>query len=47
MLLLSSTDIFQNELFQKILSETLAISVKGLYPDQDRQKVITYVKVGR
>ena len=40
MLLLSSADFFQNSLFQKIISGTLAIGVSNnLDPDQDLQNV--------
>ena len=39
MLLLSSAELFQNQLFQKILSGTLSDLSNSLDPDQDRQNV--------
>ena len=38
MLLMSSADVFQNDIFQKILSGTLSKS-NGLDPDQERHFV--------
>ena len=39
MLLLSSAELFQNQLFQKILSGTLSDLSNSLDPDQDRHFV--------